>query len=118
MGISCKKCNIKKDEKEFYKNNLSTCKTCKKKLSKEKYKNNKEYNENKNINEINNKLEFISIKLNSLETMFDEINKNGKNKIDYNWNHLKTTIIIIVLIFLLNEYIKLMELLSKKGKTL
>lgn len=113
MSILCKKCNIKKDTKEFYKNNLSTCKTCKKKLSKEKYKNNKEYNGNKNINEINNKLEFISMKLNSLETTFDEINKkNGKSKTD-NWNHLKTTIIIIVLIFLLNEYIKLMELLSK-----
>lgn len=117
----CKKCDTKKNIKEFYNNNLSICKECRKTISKEKYRKNK-YNEchkigKESINEINNKLEFMSMKLNSLETTFNELNKKKKeNLIDYNLNHLKTIIIISIFMFLLNECIKFMELTTKNIK--
>lgn len=72
----CKKCNRTKEINEFYNSNLSTCKGCKKQISKNNTKNNKYAKDiNENIYEINKKMDLLEIKINSLELLFKEVIK-------------------------------------------
>lgn len=74
MKYKCNKCDSEKDEKYFYKSNLSTCKECKAKQ--------KENNILVNKDELYNKIEFLEYKINNIELLLKElIKKYNRNNI-------------------------------------
>lgn len=73
----CKKCGRKKDIKEFYLCNLSLCKDCKKTISKIYREENK--SKDKYASLYNNNIEMLTLKINSVEILINEILNNLKN---------------------------------------
>lgn len=73
---TCKKCGRNKDINDFYKSNLSLCKECKKNINK-LYREEKRYKE-KYADLYNNNIEILTLKINSIELLINEILKNLK----------------------------------------
>jgi hypothetical protein len=67
MKYICNKCDEEKEEKYFYKSNLSTCKQCKAEQ--------KEKNILINKNELYSKVEFLEYKINNIELLLKELIK-------------------------------------------
>lgn len=93
MKKECKWCNENKNIREFYDNNYSMCKECKKMESR-----NNKFTKNEVLNMLDGLHNMFENRMNSMEVLFRDILKRNENKIDKHNINVFLNFIIEILI--------------------